>query len=64
MCKNNNLIRSGITIDYVENRIIWVDAKLDTIETANLDGSNRRVIVNSDVVHPFGTTVYGDEIFW
>ena len=34
---------SGITIDYSENKIIWVDAKLDTIETADLDGQNRRV---------------------
>ncbi|XP_063678733.1 uncharacterized protein LOC134814511 [Bolinopsis microptera] len=55
---------NGITIDYSEDKIIWVDAKLDTIETADLDGQNRRVIENVDVVHPFGATLYGDEIFW
>ena len=36
----------GITIDYSEDKIIWVDAKLDTIETADLDGQNRRVRIH------------------
>ena len=25
---------------------------------------SRQVIENVDVVHPFGATLYGDEIFW
>ncbi|KAL5252043.1 hypothetical protein ACHWQZ_G015002 [Mnemiopsis leidyi] len=61
---NNIAWPNGITIDYEENKIIWVDAKMDTIESADLDGQNRRVIENVDVVHPFGATLYGDEIFW
>lgn len=33
---------NGIAIDLVADRIFWVDAKLNVISSANLDGSERR----------------------
>lgn len=32
---------NGLTVDYVEEHIYWVDASLSYIHSAKLDGSNR-----------------------
>ena len=55
---------NGITIDFHEQKLYWVDAKLDKIEIMNLDGSNRRVILDHKLQHVFGFTVLGDRLFW
>ena len=55
---------NGITIDFHEQKLYWVDAKLDKIEIMNLDGSNRRVILDHKLPHVFGFTVLGDRLFW
>lgn len=34
---------NGITIDYHNSRLYWVDAKMLVIESVKLDGSDRRV---------------------
>eukprot|EP00116_Pleurobrachia_bachei_P003432 sb/3463694/ len=54
----------AITVDYSGNRIFWVDAKTKRVEGADLDGGNRMILQSTDLVHPFGATIYGDEIFW
>ena len=55
---------NGITIDFQEQKLYWVDTKLDKIEIMNLDGSNRRVILANKLTHVFGFTVLGDRLFW
>ena len=55
---------NGITIDYRNKQIYWADAKLDKIEVMNLDGSNRRSVLNDKLPHVFGFTVLGDRLFW
>ena len=42
----------------------WADAKLDKIEVMDLDGSNRRVVLNDKLPHIFGFTVLGDRLYW
>lgn len=34
---------NGITIDYSNERLFWADAKLMTLESVKLDGTDRRV---------------------
>lgn len=34
---------NGLAIDHGTDRLYWADAKLETVEYANLDGSNRKV---------------------
>jgi len=55
---------NGLTIDYLSRKIYWADAKLDKIEVMNLDGSNRRVVLNDNVPHIFGLTVLGKHLYW
>lgn len=40
---------NGITVDYIAERIYWVDARNDYIASANLDGNHFRKIIHTDV---------------
>lgn len=42
----------GIAIDHLGRTVFWTDSVKDRIEVASLDGSQRRVIVDSDLVNP------------
>lgn len=56
---------NGITIDYTLNRIWWTDAKLHTIESADLNGKHRKVFLKArPLKHPFGISVFLDSVFW
>jgi len=52
----------GLTIDYVEDRIYWVDDVRDTIESVDMMAANRRTISLTDLLHCpiqlFGVAVY------
>jgi len=50
---------NGLTIDYAERRLYWGDAKLDRIETCQLDGSQRQLLVGNDLPHIFSLTLLG-----
>ncbi|OQR72140.1 low-density lipoprotein receptor-related protein 2-like, partial [Tropilaelaps mercedesae] len=56
----------GITVDYLsgDKRIYWADSKLNTIESAKPDGTNRAMILKNDLHHPIGLEVFGDSIYW
>ncbi|XP_041365332.1 low-density lipoprotein receptor-related protein 4-like [Gigantopelta aegis] len=60
---NNLGFPNGLSIDYDARRLYWVDAKLDKIETSDLNGKNRVTLIQQ-VPHPFGLTVFGDHIYW
>jgi len=50
---------NGLTIDQTTNRLFWADAKLNKIETSDLTGGNRQLILSSgNNIHPFGLVVY------
>jgi len=62
---NDSVARpNGLTIDYLSRKIYWADAKLDKIEVMNLDGSNRRVVLNDHLPHIYGFTVLGNRLYW
>ena len=37
---------NGLTMDYVNDKLYWVDAKHHIIESANLDGSARKAVIS------------------
>ncbi|XP_072161626.1 low-density lipoprotein receptor [Bemisia tabaci] len=57
---------NGLTLDLLDKKIYWVDAKLNTISSCNYNGSGRRLILYSpDVLkHPFAITTFEDWLFW
>ena len=55
---------NGLTIDFSARKLFWADARLDTIEYADIDGSNRRIVPGLRVPHPFAITIFEDQIFW
>ncbi|KAK7490751.1 hypothetical protein BaRGS_00017980, partial [Batillaria attramentaria] len=62
---NDNIFwPNGLTIDYKDSKIYWADAKLHYIHSCDFDGSNRRVIVEGGLPHPFALTVFEDNLYW
>ena len=65
----NTLINSdivwpnGVAVDDVMDRIYWTDAQRDTIESADIHGFNRRLVIK-DVYHPFGIVVFENSVYW
>lgn len=55
---------NGITFDWPSRRIYWVDAKLQTIESATIQGHDRRVVLSDIAKHPYGIAVFENRIYW
>ena len=59
---------NAIFVDYTEDRIYWIDAWIDAIDSTDLNGNNRRLITNpihpSYNMFPFDFTVYDDVLYW
>lgn len=59
---------NGLAIDNIGHKLYWTDAGRKRIEVADLDGNNRRVLINSEldspraiaVNHPSGHMVWSD----
>ena len=55
---------NGLTIDYTTHTLYWVDAKVLTIESSFIDGSNRRPIRTVGLRHPFALTMFENSLYW
>lgn len=57
---------NGISIDYIAERIYWVDARQDYIASSDLHGDYFKVIVSHDEVvsHPFAVAVFKNTMYW
>ena len=56
----------GISIDIHEQKIYWRDAKYNTINVMNMDGSNRKSVPNTNSSSVYFTfiTSNGDKLYW
>ena len=57
---------NGITIDFLENKIYWIDAKYHYINCVNYDGTQRQTIIQGKqyISHPFAMTMSGDYLYF
>jgi len=56
---------NGVTVDVVMRRIFWSDAKLNKLESANFDGSDRRRVIPDEYAkHPFSLAIFEDTLYW
>ena len=64
LINTNILWPNALSIDYTIDRIWWADAKLHTIESADLYGRDRRIILSENVNHPFALTLFQNYMYW
>ncbi|XP_022248454.1 sortilin-related receptor-like [Limulus polyphemus] len=57
---------NGIAVDYLSDRIFWVDARKDYVASADLDGQHFRYVLKGGLIipHPFSVTVFKDWIYF
>uniref|UniRef100_A0A3B3DWZ7 EGF-like domain-containing protein n=1 Tax=Oryzias melastigma TaxID=30732 RepID=A0A3B3DWZ7_ORYME len=55
---------NGLTLDFVNDRIYWADAREDYIAFASLDGTNRHTVLAEDIPHIFAMTMFEEYIYW
>lgn len=55
---------NGLAIDYTTDRIFWADAKHHIIESAHLDGTDRKKVISKGLHHPFAITIFEDSVYW
>ncbi|KAL4225514.1 Low-density lipoprotein receptor-related protein 4 [Mactra antiquata] len=64
MIVSDNIIwPNGLTIDKQTSRILWADARTEKIESVDLNGGNRKVIVQK-VAHPYNLAISGKLVYW
>eukprot|EP00118_Oscarella_pearsei_P022300 m.255045 g.255045 ORF g.255045 m.255045 type:complete len:1679 (+) comp40390_c1_seq5:372-5408(+) len=55
---------NGLTIDYEARALYWADALRDVIESSDLWGGGRRIVVSSGTRHIYGLTLLGRYLYW
>ena len=58
---------NAITLDYINQKVYWADARLDLIFVIDYDGNNRLVVAGGPgqhpIPHPFAITLYGSFLY-
>jgi hypothetical protein len=55
---------NALTIDREAQVLYWADAHLDKIESSNVDGTNRRIILQDGIHHPFSIAFFNSTLYW
>ncbi|CAG9862634.1 unnamed protein product [Phyllotreta striolata] len=55
---------NGLALDHPNSRLYWTDAKKMTLESIRLDGTDRRIILEDIVKHPYAIAVFEDKLYW
>lgn len=42
----------GVAVDWLAQNMYWTDSGSDTIEVSRLDGTNRKLLFDQDLIHP------------
>ncbi|KAI2650472.1 Low-density lipoprotein receptor-related protein 1B [Labeo rohita] len=57
---------NGLTLDHMESRIVWTDARSDAIYSALYDGTGMIEILRGHefLSHPFAVSLFGGNVYW
>ncbi|KAM9393479.1 low density lipoprotein receptor a [Pholidichthys leucotaenia] len=57
---------NGMAIDLLNQRLYWVDSKLHTLSSIDVQGGGRRTLIMNEhqLSHPLGITVFEEKVFW
>ncbi|XP_057673546.1 low density lipoprotein receptor a isoform X2 [Corythoichthys intestinalis] len=57
---------NGITLDLLNQRLYWVDSKLHTLSSIDVQGGGRHTLIidENKLSHPLGITVFEERVFW
>ena len=57
---------NGLTLDYENKRLYWVEAKFNEINSVDWNGHNRRMIFKDPnmLPLPFAVSYYNKELYW
>ncbi|XP_074662760.1 prolow-density lipoprotein receptor-related protein 1-like isoform X2 [Tubulanus polymorphus] len=57
---------NGVTLDYDNERVYWIDARSDSIHTTDYDGDKHHLVLsqNKYLHHPFSLTTFGNWVYW
>jgi len=51
---------NGLTVDWVSRHIYWTDGRKRSVEVAEFDGTNRRILISEGLSQPRG--IYADPV--
>ena len=71
-CDGRELIVSGlvqpeeVAIDWINRKLYWCDFGSDTIEYSELDGTNRKLLLNTNIDQPRGLAIdpFSEYVYW
>jgi len=54
-------IADSMAVDWIYNHIYWIDAAYKHVKVVNLDGSLRKTLIDTNLVHPRAIVVHPNE---
>jgi len=55
---------NGLAVDEPADRVYWSDARRDVLESCDMEGGDRRLVLDTVIKHPFSLAVFEDRLFW